>query len=324
MIRRLLLLCLCVWMVSCAAPAASTPKSIVVGMPYIPNVQFAHFYVAAEKGYFAAEGLDVTFDYNFETDVVQRIATKNQISFALASADSILLARAQGMPVTAVMATSQEFPLAFISKQGVALQSPADLVGKRVGIPGRFGASYIGLQAVLYAAGLSEADIDLQEVGFAQVAALTEDRVDIISGYANNEPIQLAASGVAVNVMRVADIYPMASDHLIVNSEMITSDRDTVAAFVRALQKGMNDVIADPEAAHAVALTYIPEAQNSNSAVTLEVLKATTAMWQANTAVIGQIQTDAWQKSAELLQSIGSLDASVDVSAGYDTAFVQE
>lgn len=324
MIRRLLLLCLCVWMVSCAAPAASTPKSIVVGMPYIPNVQFAHFYVAAEKGYFAAEGLDVTFDYNFETDVVQRIATKNQISFALASADSILLARAQGMPVTAVMATSQEFPLAFISKQGVALQSPADLVGKRVGIPGRFGASYIGLQAVLYAAGLSEADIDLQEVGFAQVAALTEDRVDIISGYANNEPIQLAASGVAVNVMRVADIYPMASDHLIVNSEMITSDRETVAAFVRALQKGMNDVIADPKAAHAVALTYIPEAQNSNSAVTLEVLKATTAMWQANTAVIGQIQPAAWQKSAELLQSIGSLDASVDVRAGYDTAFVQE
>lgn len=323
MICRLLFLSLCVWLMSCAAPAASTPKSIVVGMPYIPNVQFAHFYMAAEKGYFAAEGLDVTFDYNFETDVVQRIATKNQISFALASADSILLARAQGMPVTAVMATSQEFPVAFVSKQPVALQSPADLVGKRVGIPGRFGASYIGLQAVLYAAGLSEADIDIQEVGFAQVAALSEDRVDVISGYANNEPIQLAASGVPVNVMRVADIYPMASDHLIVNTDMIASDRDTVAAFVRALQKGMNDVIADPEAAHAVALKYIPEAQNSNQAVTLDVLKATTAMWQANTTVIGQIQPAAWQKSAELLQSIGTLDAAADVSAGYDTSFVQ-
>ena len=59
-----------------AAPtAANQPlREITVAMPYIPNVQFAQFYLADKKGYYAAEGLKIKFDYNFETDVVQRIA----------------------------------------------------------------------------------------------------------------------------------------------------------------------------------------------------------------------------------------------------------
>src|SRR5689334_20039679 len=82
-----------------AAPAptaaASQPaREITVAMPYIPNVQFAQYYVADKKGYYAAEGLKIKFDYNYETDVVQRIA-QGTVQFGLASGDSILLARAQ-------------------------------------------------------------------------------------------------------------------------------------------------------------------------------------------------------------------------------------
>src|SRR4029078_1764560 len=87
--------------VAAAAPtaAANQPlREITVAMPYIPNVQFAHFYLADKKGYYAAEGLKIKFDYNFETDVVQRIA-QGTVQFGMASGDSILLARAQGLPV---------------------------------------------------------------------------------------------------------------------------------------------------------------------------------------------------------------------------------
>src|SRR5215217_1151612 len=53
------------------ATAANTQqlREITVAMPYIPNVQFAQFYVAEKQGYYAAQGLKITFDYNFETDV---------------------------------------------------------------------------------------------------------------------------------------------------------------------------------------------------------------------------------------------------------------
>ena len=72
-----------------AAPtaAATQPlREITVAMPYIPNVQFAQFYLADKKGYYAAEGLKIKFDYNFETDVIQRIA-QGTVQFGMAGGD---------------------------------------------------------------------------------------------------------------------------------------------------------------------------------------------------------------------------------------------
>lgn len=324
MIWRVINVCVALCMlVACAGQVTpSARRAIVVGMPYIPNVQFSHFYVAAENGYFADEGIDVTFDYNFENDVVQRIAAKNTIEFALASADSILLARAQGLPIKAVMTTSQEFPVAFMSKSTLPLATPADLKGKVIGIPGRFGASYIGLQALLYAGGLTEADVTIQEIGFNQVPALLTDKVQIISGYANNEPIQLAAQGTVVNVLRVADFYPLASDQLIVNEALISGGDDVVAKFTRALQKGMQAVSNDPSAAYTIALKYIPEADASKQTVNTDVLNATVAMWNANTTTVGLIQPAQWTKTHELLRVITLLKQDIAVAAAYDTSFV--
>src|SRR5690242_16335607 len=201
-----------------AAPttAANQPiREITVAMPYIPNVQFAHFYTADKKGYYAAEGLKITFDYNFETDVVQRVA-QGTVQFGMASGDSVLLARAQGLPVMTVATNSQKFPAVFFSKVDANIKTPADLKGKTVGIPGHFGASYIGLLALLYANKMQESDLNVQDIGFAQVAALSEGKVQVASGYGNNEPILLDQQGIKVNVIKVADFYPLASDGIIV------------------------------------------------------------------------------------------------------------
>jgi NitT/TauT family transport system substrate-binding protein len=295
-------------------------RKIVVGMPYIPNVQFAAFYVAKEQGFFAAEGLDVSFDYNFENDVVQRVATGAGVDFALASADTILLARAQSVPVVAVLATSQVFPVGFISKQGLPLATPADLKGKVVGIPGRFGASYFGLNALLASAGMTEADVTIQEIGFNQTPALIEDKVQVISGYVNNEPIVLEKNGVAVNVLRVSDFFAVGSDHLIVSEAFLAADREVVKAFTRALKKGMQSAIANPESAHADALKQIPEAQHGDTTVSMAVLKATTPMWQGIDGALGGITPSAWENSAEVLTAMGTLQQPADLPKAYDLA----
>jgi NitT/TauT family transport system substrate-binding protein len=311
----------------CAAtPAASDKplKKVTVGMPYIPNIQFAAFYVAKSQGYFEAAGLDVSFDYNYENDVVKRVATGSGIDFALASADTILLARSQAVPVKAVMATSQQFPVGFISKKDVALASAADLKGKVVGIPGRFGASYFGLNALLSSAGLKESDITLLEIGFAQTPALLEDKVQVISGYINNEPLQLKNSGVDINVLAVGTTIDVASDHLIVSEKMLTDDKATVAAFVGALRQGMQKAIDDPKLALEDSMKLIPEADRGDQTVAAAVLAATTPMWQRDGAALGQIQPDAWKRSAEVLQSMGSLPADAAVDTAYDTSIVTQ
>src|SRR6266487_3636555 len=112
------------------APAATTQPSavaqqraITMAMPYIPNVQFAPFYMADKQGYYAAEGLKVNFDYNFQTDVVQRVA-QGTVQFGMAGGSSILLARAQGLPVVTVATNSQQFPTVFFSKASANIKTP--------------------------------------------------------------------------------------------------------------------------------------------------------------------------------------------------------
>ncbi|MFZ9858717.1 MAG: ABC transporter substrate-binding protein [Roseiflexaceae bacterium] len=318
-LRLALKLALVLLLSACAMPVSNTNelRPIVVGMPYIPNIQFAHFYVAEAEGYFAEEGLDVTFDYNFENDVVQRIATNNQITFALASADSILLARSKGLPIKAVLATTQAFPIGLISKTSTGIVDVQDLRGKTIGIPGRFGASYIGLQAIMRASNLTENDLTIQEIGFAQVAALTDDKVDVVSGYINNEPIQLANAGVAVNVLEVSTLYPLASDHLIVSEKTLSEDRELVMKFSRALLKGMNRVSAQPNDTYQTALQSIPEANQVDPRIGLAVLNSTIALWQA--ADVGVIQVTNWQNTHDLLVEMNLIPAELPVDAAYDT-----
>ncbi len=298
-------------------------REIVVAMPYIPNVQFAQYYLADKQGYYAAEGLKVAFDYNFETDVVTRVA-QGTVQFGMASGDSVMLARASGLPVVTVATINQKFPTVFFSKQSENIKAPADLKGKRVGIPGHFGASYIGLLALLYANKMQESDLDLQDIGFAQVAALTEGKVQVASGYGNNEPVQLAEQGVAVNVISVADFFPLASDGIIASEQLLAEQPELVRGFVRATLKGMQSAIADPKAAFAVALEYIPEAQQGDVGLQQKVLEATLPYWQSDATAqqgLGYSDLASWQATHTFLRDSKLLKADVDLAKAFTNEF---
>jgi NitT/TauT family transport system substrate-binding protein len=307
------------------AGSAAAPREIIVAMPYIPNVQFAHYYVADKKGYYAAEGLKVTFDYNFETDVVQRVA-QGTVQFGAASGDSVLLARAQGLPVVTVATLSQKFPTVFFSKAEANIKTPADLKGKTVGIPGRFGASYIGLLALLYANKMQESDLNIQEIGFTQLAALSEDKVQVASGYGNNEPIQLDQQGVKVNVIRVADFYPLASDGMITSEALITSEPDLVRGFVRATLRGMQDTVAAPDEGFTISLEYIPEARLGDSQLQRKVLQETLAYWQSDATAsqgLGYTELASWQATHTFLRDSGLLKSDVDLGKAFTNEFLK-
>ncbi|ABU58470.1 MULTISPECIES: ABC transporter substrate-binding protein [Roseiflexus] len=318
-------------------PAAAPPptesatlRPIVMGFPYIPNVQFAHFYLADAKGYYEAEGLDVAFDYNFETDVVQRVA-QGTLQFALASGDSVLLARSQGLPIVTVMTNSQRFPTVLFSKAEANITTPKDLTrdGVTVGIPGRFGASWIGLLALLYAENIPREAVNVQEIGFTQVAAITEGKVTVATGYGNNEPIQLERQGIPVNVIRIADYFPLASDGLITGEQLVAGDPDVVRKFVRATLRGMADVIADPDAAFTTALDYIPElkgADQSTQDLQRAVLQATLDYWQSDktkTEGLGFCDETNWRETYVFLRESGLLATDVDVTKAFTNQFIK-
>ena len=221
-------------------------------MGYIPNIQFAPVYVAIEKGYFREAGFDVILEYGNEADAVALVGAGDQ-TFCIASGEQVLLARAQGLPVTYVAAWYQDYPVGVASFADKEIVSPEDLESTSVGIPGLYGASYIGLIALLDAGGLTEEDVDLLPIGFNQVEALVAGQSETVVIYLANEPVVLRSQGYEVNVIRVADYLELVSNGLVTNEETLKNDPEMVRSFIAALLQGISDTITDPEDAYELS-----------------------------------------------------------------------
>src|SRR5215510_4323986 len=121
-------------MASQAAPQAAPQElqKVRLGVGFIPNVQFAPLYVAQKKGFFKDEGLDVEIQYGFEDDFVA-LAAQGEREFAIASGDQVILAHAQGLPITYVMKWYQRYPVALMVPTAEGVTNPSELSGKKVG-----------------------------------------------------------------------------------------------------------------------------------------------------------------------------------------------
>jgi NitT/TauT family transport system substrate-binding protein len=302
-----------------AGPEVTPEEVTLITLPmgYIPDPQFAPIYVAVDKGYFAAEGLQIEFEYSFETDGLALVGA-GHLPFASASGEQALLARAQALPVVYVTQWFQRFPVAVVSKATAAIEDPTDLRGRRVGIPGFFGATYVGYAGLLFANDLTFDDVVTEEVGFVQVEVLLANRVDAAVVYANNEPVQLAAMGEEINVFYVADYANLVANGIVTNERTIADNPDLVQGFVRATLRGLADTLAQPEEAYEISKKYIDGLDDGR----IGVLAASLDLWRAET--LGLTDPAAWRETEQLLLALGLLDSALDnLDAAYTNRFVE-
>lgn len=298
-------------------PAASKPLTeVTLAMGYIPNVQFAPYYVAVEKGYFAQEGIKLNFDYGLESDLLKLVGT-NQLQFVIGSGDQVILARSQGLPVVYVMNWYRKFPVAVFSLKDIA--KPQDLAGKKVGIPGLFGASYIGWRALAYATGLDEKSVQLEPIGFTQAESVATGKVDAAVGYAMNEPVQLRQQGLQPKVIRIADYIDLVANGIVTNEQTIAQKPDLVRGMVRASLRGLQDTLKNPEEAFELTLKYAPEAGKQRDAQ-MAVLKESLAFWQSERP--GHTDPKTWEDSQKFMKQVGLLQAETDVKKMFSNDFL--
>jgi NitT/TauT family transport system substrate-binding protein len=303
-----------------AEPTPAELTQIRLPLGYIPNIQFAPLYVAMDKGYYREAGLEVVPDYSFETDGVALVGA-GELPFAVVSGEQVLLARAQELPVVYVMAWYRDYPVAVVSKKELGITTPADLKGKRIGLPGLYGANYIGLRALLDSAGLSEADVTLDSIGFNQVEALAADQDQAVVGYIANEPIQLTAQGYDVDVIPVADYVQLASNGVITNEKTMSENPELVRAFVKATLRGIADTIADPDEAYEISKKYVETLASSDETLQKKILAASIALWQANPP--GQSDLQAWENMQFVLMKMDSYSEPLDLSQAFSNDFIK-
>ncbi len=298
---------------------AGTLTHIRLPVGYVSNIQFAPLYVAIEKGYFKEAGIDLELDYKYETDGVALVGA-GELPFAVVSGEQVLLARAKGLPVTYVAAWYQQYPVSVVAKSEANILVPQDLKGKKIGLPGLFGASYIGLRALLNAGHLKESDVTLDAIGFNQVELVAAGQQDIIVGYTANEPIQLKARGIPVTELRVADYANLAANGLLASEKVIKENPDLVRVFVGAFLKGLQDTIANPDEAFHLSESYIPNFSQLDANVQKQIL--TTSIEQWNAQRLGYSDPQAWENMQNVLLDMGLLSEKQDLSKAFTNEFV--
>lgn len=305
------------------APAPGSPGVVkaTIGLTYIPNIQFAPFYVAQEEGLLGPAGAELRHHGAQEGLFTALMADQEQ--FVIAGGDEVVQAAASGMDLVAVAAYYRKYPVVLIVPEPSPIKQMGDLAGHSVGIPGRFGESWFGLQAGLSLAGLKESDVKIEEVGFTIQAALTSGKVESVIGFSNNDLVALQRAEVPVRAVPLAEAsLPLVSIVLVTRRPTIESKPELVRSVASAMVSGIETTVADPSVALAAAKAHIPDlAAEMDHAKA--VLEATKALWTGpDGKVSGRLDEGVWGEMTEFMLAQGIVDRSVSPDAVMTNEFV--
>ncbi len=304
------------------APSTTT-TALTVGLGYIPSVQFAQFYLADQSGAYANAGLDVTLQNKIDPDLVTLLG-QGAVDIGSADGTSVIPAVSQGIPVVYTSTTYGAFPSVVVTTKASGITKAADLKGKKIGIPGRYGSSWIMLQALLQSAHLTPDDVTIVEFpDFSQVAGLQQGRVDAATGFSNNEPIQLKNAGLDPVVLTVDDIVPLPGPGLVTGTSTLQSKRDALAAFTKVTLQAEADITADPQKGIDATFKAVPDLA-ADPALQRQILDATIAAWKNDrtNAPLGSIDRQGWQESLDFMTSLGLVPNKVTVDQLIDDSLL--
>jgi NitT/TauT family transport system substrate-binding protein len=303
-------------------PGEDTGKLTHIRLPmgYVPNVQYAPFYVAVEKGFFAEQGIELEFDYSYETDGVALVGA-NELQFSVVSGEQVPIARAEGLPIVYIMAWYERYPVAIISETNQNIVHPEDLAGKRVGLPGLFGANYVGLRALMGHVDLEEGDLTLDSVGFNQVEVLAAGTEDAVVGYIANEPIQLQAQGYDLNLILVADYLDLVSNGIITNETTIKENPELIKRMVTAILKGIQYTVENPQEAFEICFDFVEGLESADQETQMKVLLASIELYQ--TDPYGFSHSTSWENMQEVLLKMDLMKEEINLEDAYSNEFIQ-
>lgn len=224
---------------------SSPLEKVNLQLKWLHQFQFAGYYAAKERGFYAAEGLDVSiFERSPDKDVVQQVVSGER-DFGVGDS-GILSYYARGEPIVALAAIFQHNPLVFIAKQSSGIISPYEMKGKRIMFD-TVGAGDSALRAVLADARLTEKDYMAIKQNFSN-EDLIKDKVDVMSAYLSTEIFYFQQKNVKINIINPqnygVDFY---GDMLFTSQHELLQHSGRAEKFRRATLKGWQYALDHPE-----------------------------------------------------------------------------
>jgi NitT/TauT family transport system substrate-binding protein len=240
----------------------------------------APFFVAIDKGYYKAEGLNVTIDPGAgSVEGINRVAS-GAYEVGFADINSLVKYRdnPRNLPVKAVMMVydTPAFSIVSLKKNGIA--KPKDLEGKVLGAPAADGA-WAQWPIFVQANKIDATKVKIENVGFpVREPMLAQGKVDAITGFWFSSYMNLRANNVPADdivVLHMRDYgVDLYGNVIIANPDMMRLSPKALSGFVKATIRGIQDTVKNPDAAIDSLMSRNPIAKRE---VELERLKLSLA-----------------------------------------------
>ena len=306
-------------------PSAARPSAHAAGMTnvsialnWIKNVEFAGIWVAQQKGWWRQAGLNVTgraYDFSNDPDV---LVGAGKATFGFQDGASVIIARAQGIPIKAIYASAQQSPFAFITMPTSGIKTVRDFKGKRIGYQAH--QKYV-LEAMLNHEGLSLKDVQPVVVQFDPVVLLA-GKVDAYLAFSTNEPIELALTkGLKVNQIPASRYgYNFYSDVLFTTDSVIKSNPALVRKVVSVMDRGWRYALAHPQETAKIVVPALDKQDTVEQQV--GEMTAFGPLSSSSDAPVGSMSAAKWAYGIDLLRKYKQISKSVPTGDVFTAQFL--
>ena len=296
--------------ISFALPAAEL-KPINIQLSWFEQFQFAGYYIAKEKGFYAAKGLDVTinpFIIKKQKQITQDVIS-GKINFAIGK-ENLILEKAHNKKIVVLYALFQSSPLALITTKLSNINTLKDFVGKKVMFsPNDY--RQISLRAMFSSKHLQPNDLIFVPHSH-NIQDLIDKKTDVISAYVSKAPYDLEKMNVAYNIFYPRDYgFDLYSDFLYTSENYIADNFKTTKDFKEASLQGWKYAFSNIEEAVDLIFEKYNEQNLSKEALLFEA-KELKKLAYLNTDTLGKIEENKFKKSFELYKVLGVENASID------------
>jgi NitT/TauT family transport system substrate-binding protein len=305
-----------------ACSSITTPKAtltpVSVQLLWTHQAQFAGFYAADQNGYYAAEGLSVTFLEGGPTVGHWNAVLDGAAQFGIAGGDELILARSEGKPVRAIATIYRRSPTVFISLKDSGITRPEEFSGKKIRAPANTAPT---LYAMTEKVGISPDQYTVITDLPSDLALFASGEVPVWGVYLTGFVITAEQAGYQLNI-----IYPddygvhFYADTLFATDDLLAKDPDLATRFLRATLKGWTYAVENPNEMGAMVAKYNPGADAA-----LENTKMLASLPLVNTGEdhIGWMKPEIWSGMEQTLHEQGVLTNTVAIAQVYTLQFLE-
>jgi NitT/TauT family transport system substrate-binding protein len=302
--------------------AQGTTKA-TLRLKWLPQTQFAGFYLAKARGYYEAEGIDLTINPGGPNLLTENLVATGADTFGLSGGtDSVFAAREKNLPVVCVGVSHQQTPFFFVTRADGPIRSLQDFKGKTI-TTWFTGANYV-LLGMLAKAGLKPGDFTMQPQQVS-VTPFVDGQIDVVTATKYNEFYTLMTR-MGRDKLRtfVAEDQGITfpRDTLIVSETTARQKPEMVKGFLRASIKGWRDALRDQKAGVDAVMAVAPTLNREHQEFMLvEAGKLMTAGAAAQQGLFW-IDNAAIKSAHDFLREHEVIKTPVDLAAAYDGSFL--